>query len=129
MIWAYQIHFVVRFDLILKPYRPENSIDHHAAVMAGLFIVKAYVAGAGCLGMGVANGAHIHSQKFELGAHVSTGEGRFLITVQNGGQRPGHGVAGGHKAENLLLPERALANGMNMGIRRGAMIVDNDLHS
>ena len=76
--------------------------------------------------MGVANGTHVHAQQLQFGAHVGTCEGRLAITVQRSGQGAGHGIARGHQAENLLFPERALPNGVHMGIGSGAVIVDHD---
>ena len=100
--------------------------DHHAPIVAGLFIVKADVASARGLGMGVADGTHVYTQQFELGAHVGTGESSVSIAVQGGRQCAGHGIAGGHQAENLLLPKCALANGVHMWVRGGAVVVDHD---
>ena len=90
--------------------------DHHAAVMAGLLVVKAYVAGAGSLAVGIANGADIDAQQFQLGAHVGASKGRIAIAVQNRSQGASHGIAWGDQPKNPLVPECALANGMDMRV-------------
>ena len=100
--------------------------DHHAAVVAGLLIVKANVAGARRLGMGIADRADIHTQQLELGAHVGAGKGGLTVTIQHGGQGAGHGVARCHQAKNLLTPQRALANGVDVGVGGGALVVDDN---
>ena len=75
--------------------------------------------------MGVADGAHVHPHQLELGGHVGPDKAG-LAAAQAGHGGPGHLVAGGHQAEDAPLPERALADGEDGGIRAVAAVVDAD---
>ncbi|MNZ70502.1 hypothetical protein D3C78_888410 [compost metagenome] len=80
---------------------------------------------AGGAGVGVADGAHVHPHQLELGGHVGPDK-TGLAAAQAGHGGPGHLVAGGHQAEDAPLPERALADGEDGGIRAVAAVVDAD---
>ena len=89
---------------------------HHAPVVAGLLIVKTDIACTRGLGVGIADGAHIHPQQLELGAHVGAGKGRAGVFVQSGRQGARHGVTRSHQSEDAIVPERAFTDGVNVRV-------------
>ncbi len=75
--------------------------------------------------MGVADAADVHAEQFQLGAHVGAGEGG-LPAAQAGRHHLGHLVARRHETKNAPAPQRALADGVDVGIGRAALVVDDD---
>ena len=101
------------------------AIDHQFLVHAGLIVLVGVAQRAGRSGVGIADAAHVHAQQFQLGAHVGTGEAG-LATAKVCGGGFGHLVTGRHQAVDAPAPQRALADGVDVGVGRAALVVDHD---
>lgn len=101
------------------------AVGHQLLVDALDPVQQQQLLGAGGAGVGVADGAHVHPHQLELGGHVRPREAA-LAAAQAGHGGPDHLVAGGHQPEDASLPERALADGEDGGIRAVAAVVDAD---
>ncbi len=101
------------------------GIDHQAPI-AGVGLIDETIAfGARRSGMGIANGAHIHTQQFELGRHVGTGEGGRALPCQCAGNVTRHGIARRHQAKDAAAPRCTFANGKDPCIAGTAVLVDD----
>ncbi len=81
--------------------------------------------------MGVAERGHVHAHELELCAHVGAGEGGGGRGAGRGrselrGGDLGHLIAGRDQAVDLALPERAFADGVDVGVGGAAGVVDDD---
>lgn len=97
---------------------------HDTLVDAGLIVLEYIAVAAGGAAMGIADGTDGDAEQLELGAHVSPFEAA-VATEQVVDRDLGHLVAGRHQAEEATLPGGALADGIDVGIRGEAVIVDS----
>jgi hypothetical protein len=76
--------------------------------------------------VGVADGGHVHAHQLELGAHVGAEEFLVMAVQQVVAGDIGHAVAGRDQPVNLVVPQRAFANGVNVFVAGAADVVDGD---
>ena len=75
--------------------------------------------------MGIADGTHVDTQQFQLGAHV----GALKSTVFAGQLTDSHfchAVAGGHQTENHAAIQGTFTDRKNVGITGATVVVDGD---
>src|SRR5471032_2896756 len=112
--------------------------DHHAAkqifsavgdddFFVDLFALvgELVTAAAGDLAVRVADAGDVDTYQFQFGAHVGTGEFGMLAQQVFGGDAR-HVVARRDEAEDLPVPQRAFADGVDVGVRGLALVVDGD---
>jgi hypothetical protein len=99
--------------------------DHDLLVDRRAFVRVVIVQRALRTALRVADAGDVHAHQLELGAHVGAGE-LFILPHQMGGGDPRHLVAGRDQPEDLAVPERAFADGVDVRVRGPAVIVDHD---
>src|SRR5882724_460165 len=104
------------------------SLHHQFLVDAGGLVGEDVVQRIGRRTLRVADRGDIDTHQLELGAHVRAEELHVLARDVAGGDL-GHLVARRNEAEGPALPQRALADGVDIGVARAAARIDLDAAS
>ncbi|VVO44489.1 hypothetical protein PS720_06446 [Pseudomonas fluorescens] len=77
------------------------------------------------MGVGVADGAHVHAEQLEFGRHVRAHKRLGGLLAEQRGNPTGHLVARRDQAEQAAVPGGAFANRVDVRVAAQALVVDH----